>query len=131
MRFLIKAAFWLTVVVMLLPSEKRSTAPQIGAGEAVSAANAAMSDMRQFCARQKEACAVGSQAAAEFGHKAQSGAKMLYELLNDRTGPNETGTLAAKPAARAAQPSQQTLTPADLAPPWRAPESRRDAKPPA
>ena len=110
MRFLIKAAFWLTVVVMLLPSEKPSKGPQVGAGEAVSAANSAMSDMRQFCARQKEACAVGSQAAVEFGHKAQSGAKMLYELLSDRLGSNETGTVT-KPADRAAhgaQPSQQT-----------------------
>lgn len=132
MGFLLKVAFWLTVVLMLLPSEKPSTAPQLGTGEAISAAGAAVSDMRQFCARQKEACAVGSQAAVELGQKAQSGAKRLYELLNDRLAPNETGALA-KPdrAARPKQPSQHTLTPADLTLPWRGTEPRRDAKPSA
>jgi hypothetical protein len=134
MRFLFKAAFWLTVVILLLPTpDKRPTAsaPQVGATEAVSAAGAAVSDMRQFCARQPDACAIGSQAAVAFGHKAQAGAKMLYEFLGDRLGPNETGSVAAKPADRAAvggtaHPTQHTLTPADLAPAWRGPEPRRD-----
>jgi Family of unknown function (DUF5330) len=134
MRFLLKAAFWLSVVVMLLPADEKRPAPQVGATEAVSAATAAMSDMRQFCSRQPDACAVGSQAATTFGQKAQAGAKMLYEFLNDRSGPNETGSVSGKAAGRAtaghaAQPSQHTLTPADLAPAWRGP--RRDAKRPA
>lgn len=135
MRFLFKAAFWLTIVILLLPaSEQRPTAstPKVGASEAVSAATAAVSDMRQFCARQPDACAVGSHAAAAFGQKAQTGAKMLYEFLSDRAGPNETGSLAAKPAGHPtagspAQPSQHTLTPADLTPAWRGPEPRKEA----
>jgi hypothetical protein len=137
MRFLLKAAFWLTVVVLLLPGdEKRPTAVQVGAAEAVSAASATVSDMRHFCARQAEACAVGSQAATAFGQKAQAGAKMLYEFLSDRVPPNEIGSVPAKPgdrnlAARVAPPSQNTLTPADLATPWRAPDPRRDGRPPA
>ena len=133
MKFLLKAAFWLTVVVVLLPSDKQPSAPapQVGATEAVSAAGAAVSDMRQFCTRQPEACAVGSQAATAFGQKAQAGAKLLYEFLSDRVGPNETGSVPAKPADRraggaTAQPSQHTLTPADVAPTWRGPEPRRD-----
>lgn len=138
MKFLVKAAFWLTIVVLLLPGdEKRPTAqaPEVGATQAVSAAGAAMSDMRQFCSRQAEACAVGSQTAVAFGHKAQAGAKMLYEFLNDRLGPAGTGSVA-KPAGRpavsgAAQPSQHTLTPDDLLPAWRWPEPRRDTKRPA
>jgi hypothetical protein len=60
---------------------------------------------------------------------------LLYEFLSDRLGPNETGSVAAKTADRpaasgAAQPSQQTLTPVDLAPTWRGPEPRKDAKRP-
>jgi Family of unknown function (DUF5330) len=135
MRFLLKTAFWLSVVVMLLPADEKRPAPQVGATEAVSAATAAMSDMRQFCSRQPDACAVGSQAATTFGQKAQVGAKMLYEFLSDRTGPNETGSVSGKaadrPAGHAAQPSQHTLTPADLAPTWRGPEPRKDSKRPA
>ena len=130
MKFLLKAAFWLSIVVMLLPSgEKSAPAPQVGATEAVSAAGAAVSDMRQFCARQPEACAVGSQAATAFGQKAQAGAKMLYEFLNDR-GPNETASVSGKPTG-AAQRSQHTLTPDDLVPAWRGPEPRREGKRPA
>jgi hypothetical protein len=135
MRFLLKAAFWLAVVAVLLPSDDKPLAvpkPQVSASEAVSAAAAAMSDMRQFCSRQPDACEVGSQAAVAFGHQAQAGAKRLYEILNDRLGPNETGSVAAKAGDRrgTAQPSQHTLTPADLAPAWRGPEPRRDAKRP-
>jgi uncharacterized protein DUF5330 len=136
MRFLLKATFWLSVVVMLLPADEKRPASQVGATEAVSAATAAMSDMRQFCARQPDACTIGSQAATTFGQKAQAGAKMLYEFLSDRSGPNETGSVAGKNADRpatghAAQPSQHTLTPADLAPAWRGPEPRKDIKRPA
>src|SRR2546430_454333 len=78
MMFLLRVAFWLSVVVILLPSGSQAPASgsQVGAGEAMSAASAAVSDMRQFCGRQPEACTVGSQAAVVFGQKAQAGAKM-------------------------------------------------------
>jgi Family of unknown function (DUF5330) len=139
MRFLLKAAFWLTIVVLLLPASEKP-APRLGAAEAVSAASAAVSDVRGFCARQPDACAIGSQAAVTFGHKAQAGAKMLYEFLGDRLGPSETGSVAAKPTSAAApaagattRPSQHTLNPADLVPAWRGAEPGRDvhAKRPA
>jgi hypothetical protein len=140
MKFLFKAAFWLTIVVLLLPADEKhagASAPQVGATEAVSAAGAAVSDMRQFCTRQPDACTVGSQAAVVLGHKAQAGAKMLYDFLSDRLGPQETGSVAAtktseRPAAGGANPaSQHTLTPSDVAPAWRGPEPRREAKRPA
>ena len=134
MRFLLKAAFWLSVVVMLLPAgEKRAdgSVPQVGATEAVSAASAALADMRQFCTRQPDACTVGSHAAVVFGQKAQAGAKLLYDFLSERVGPSETGSVTPRPAEQRAsgngdKPSQHTLTPADVAPTWRAPEPRRD-----
>lgn len=127
MFFLIRMAFWLSVVLVLLPSggaKQTAAAPsaEIGAVEAVSAASATVGDMRQFCTRQPEACALGSQAAVAFGQRAQAGAKMVYELINERTTPRETGSIAtkgAKPAVTLARPSQNTLTPADLAPAWR------------
>ena len=131
MRFLIKVAFWLAIVVMLLPTgAKHATAPtpEVGTTEAVSAASAAMSDMRRFCARQPEACAIGSQAAVAFGQKAQAGAKMLYEFLNDKLGANETGSVAMPAGRPAGASSQHTLTPGDLNPAWRGPEPRKDPK---
>lgn len=116
MKFLLKVAFWLSIVVMLLPSaEQPSTKTNLSAGEALGAASAAVADMRQFCARQPEACEVGAQAVTTFGQKAQAGAKMLYEYLTEKFGQDRTGSIGG---ARSA-PSQHTLTPADLSPAWR------------
>jgi uncharacterized protein DUF5330 len=133
MRFLLKAAFWLTVVILLLPAgetQRAASTTPVGASEAVSAANAAVSDMRQFCLRQPEACAIGSQAAVSFGQKAQAGAKMLYDFLSERLGPSETGSVVknAEKSAAAVKPSQHTLTPADVVPAWRGPEPRKEAQ---
>ena len=71
MMFLLRVAFWLTIVIILLPSGSQQVkpGPNIDTAEAVSAASAAVTDMRQFCARQPDACSVGSQAAVAFGYK--------------------------------------------------------------
>lgn len=137
MRFLLRLAFWLGLVLVLLPSggSQPASKADISTGEAISAAKAAVTDARQFCERQPEACTIGSQAAVAIGHRAQAGAKMLYEFLNDQFGPPETGATGAVTQTRAravgkavplpvARPSQNTLTPADLAPPWRGPQPR-------
>jgi hypothetical protein len=136
MRFLLRLGFWLGLVLVLLPSGGSKPAPKVdvSAGEAISAARAAMTDMQDFCARQAQACEVGSQAAIAIGHRAQAGAKMLYEFLNEQLGPNETGSVKAASAPDAgkvvplppARPSQNTLTPADLAPAWRGPQPPRE-----
>jgi hypothetical protein len=138
MRFLLRMAFWLTVILVLLPSGGSQPTPKanMSALDAVSAAAATVADMRSFCERQPDACSVGSQAAAAIGQRAQAGAKMLYDYLSESrtaddvpTG-NTAGTANAKsiplPAAR---PSQHTLTPADLTPAWRGPTPRnRDGR---
>jgi hypothetical protein len=96
MRFLIRMAFWLTVVLVLLPIGGSGPAPKLNINpiDAMSAAQATVTDMRSFCERQPEACTVGSQAAVAIGHRAQAGAKMLYEYLNEHLGPTETGAVA-------------------------------------
>jgi hypothetical protein len=134
MMFLLKVAFWLSLAIILLPTggtQPAASGPQVGAAEAVSAASAAVADMRHFCARQPDACAVGAQAAVTFGYKAQAGAKMLYEFLNEKLAPAETGSVTpgtAPSAAGSAKPSQTTLTPADLAPDWHVPQARKEAQ---
>ena len=151
MFFLIRTTFWLCVVLALVPmfagqeSTKQDTAQaNIGAGEAVIAASATMSDLSGFCSRQPEACSVGSQAAVAFGHKAQAGAKILYDYLNDRTAsPKATGSVTQtsnaaivplppvrKPATTTARNAgaRETLTPSDLGPAWRNPSNQKDAQ---
>src|SRR5215210_8451944 len=80
MMFLLRIVFWLTIVLVLLPSGKSEPVggPQVAAGDAMSAATATLSDLGQFCARQPDACTVGSQAVTVLGHRAQTGAKMVY-----------------------------------------------------
>ncbi len=125
MFFLLRMAFWLTVVCVLLPgSGTKSTSPeaQIDAKEAMTFAGAAMSDMRGFCERQPDACVVGGKVAVALGHKAEAGARTLLDFITTKLADN-TGS-ADKPAAhKPAQqtPGQGTLTPADLAPAWHGP----------
>jgi hypothetical protein len=137
MRFLLRLAFWLGVVLVVLPSVGTQTAPkvEVSAGDAVSAARAAIGDARSFCERQRDACVFGSQAAVAIGQRAQAGAKMLYEFLTEQVGPSETGPATTSSTTTAdkaiplppGRPAQNTLTPADLAPAWRGPQPGREA----
>ena len=141
MFFLLRMAFWLGVVLVLLPSGSAQHATQtsdVGASDAVSAASATVRDMRGFCGRQPDACTVGSQVAVSLGYRAQAGAKMLYDFLTEALAPKETGALphgtpsrgsAAKvEPVKSAPSSQNTLPPADLAPAWHGPQPPKDAK---
>lgn len=134
MMFLVRMAFWLTLVLVLLPSGRSEPVggPQVAATDAVSAASATVSDMRQFCSRQPDACAVGSQAATALGHRAQAGAKMIYDFITARMGPTEGAapgrTTPASAHSVMVQSSHDTLSAADIAPPWRDPAARRETQ---
>lgn len=130
MFFLLRTAFWLSIVIVLLPTPDSMKTPEgVGAGQAISAASATMSDMKQFCVRQPDACEVGSQALVQFGHKAQASAKWVYDFLSEKLG-NEHAVAARPAKAAPAEPenSQNTLTASDTAPAWRGPVRQADAK---
>jgi hypothetical protein len=123
MFFLLRMAFWLGLVLVLLPRDKspdQDKLPQVGASQAVSAATAAVSDMSQFCKRQPQACEVGGQAATVIGHRAQAGARKLYQIITDKKPPDHTGSIDGTENAAEAAP-RDTLTPDDLVAEWRAP----------
>jgi uncharacterized protein DUF5330 len=144
MFFLLRVAFWLTIVLALLPSGggmQQSAQAKVGAADAVVAAGAAVSDMSGFCERQPDACTVGAQTAAAIGQRAQAGARMVYGFFNDHAAPGgtqaatpggETGSvvkakLGAGPKIAAARTvpastgSQNTLKASDLDPGWQGP----------
>ena len=141
MFFLLRMAFWLTLALALLPtggSQPATNRPQLAASDAVVAATAAVSDVSGFCERQAEACDVGSKAALAIGHRAQAGAKMVFDFITDQVARNETGSLPdAKAVSTAVSTgkvptvpgSQTTLRPEDLAPAWQGPVPHRDARP--
>ena len=126
MFFLLRMAFWLGLVLVLLPRDNKTPdsdkGPQIGASEAVSAATAAVSDMSQFCTRQPAACEVGGQAAVAIGQRAQDGAKKLYRIITDKRSPDHTGSidgmLSGEEAASVDPLQRDTLTPDDLQAEW-------------
>jgi hypothetical protein len=94
MFFLLRMAFWLGVVLVLLPTGAAPRSPSAGevnTSEAISAASATVGDMRGFCTRQPDACTVGSQVATTIGYKAQAGAKMLYDVLTEALAPRKDG----------------------------------------
>ena len=128
MFFLLRMAFWLGVVCVLLPSGTKSTSPdaQIDASEAVTFASAAVSDVRSFCERQPDACVTGGKVAVALGHKAEAGARTLYEFITKLREKSAAPEKADKAAG-----GQGTLTPGDMAPTWRAPvplPPRREAR---
>ena len=105
MFFLLRLAFWLGVVLLLLPigggTQQSAATNSVSASQAISAASATVGDLRGFCARQPDACSVGSQVATTLGYRAQAGAKMLYDVLSDALAPQATGTIhgdVAKPS---------------------------------
>ncbi len=133
MFFLLRMAFWLGVVCVLLPSGgSKPVAPdaRINATQAVTLASAAVSDMRGFCDRQPDACEVGGKVAVAIGHKAEAGARKLYELvttkIDEKSAPTQKMT-AQKPTGHSnggpplSARDRGTLTQADLAPAWHAP----------
>ena len=132
MFFLLRMAFWLGLVLVLLPREKTpelDKAPQIGASEAVSAATAAVSDMGQFCRRQPAACEIGGQAATAIGQRAQDGARQLYKIITkpdhpgvpDRKTDHTSSTGDGLDAAVLDTSPADLLTEDDMAIEWRLP----------
>jgi hypothetical protein len=129
MFFLIRMAFWLGLVLVLLPTGKTTDEdklPKVSTGDAVSAAAAAVSDVSQFCVRQPAACEIGGQAATVIGHRAQAGARKVYQMITDKKNPDQTGSIGQTPepgeAAATMPPSRDTLTTTDREIVWRAPQ---------
>ncbi len=93
MFFLLRMAFWLGLVLVLLPTGKTpdaDKASQVDPAQAVTAAGAAVADMAQFCNRQPQACEVGGQAASAVGARMQAGARKAYEFFTDRIEKSDT-----------------------------------------
>ena len=128
MLFLIRTAFWLMIIVLLLPTDQQQRSEVYGT------AQAAMHDVATFCDRNPDTCARGKDAFSVFVQKAQFGARMLMDLINNRTGADdqdspaqdqdthspETSALFA-PARFDRSASQDTLNPQDREEAWSGP----------
>lgn len=134
MMFLLRMAFWLTIVFALLPGQPKtgsSTAATHPAGtpaaaisalsgtgvdpiEALGAATAAVSDASGFCGRQPQACAIGGQLLEAVGERAEAGARLLMSYVGAQIA-QEKRKVAERAQGR---PATDTLTADDLGPAW-------------
>lgn len=80
----------------------------------------------RICQRQPEACEVGGQAAVALGQRAQAGARLLFDVIQDKMAPPQTGSVKGK-----LPNSQDTLTQSERQMEWRTPLPPRDPRRPA
>lgn len=109
--FLLRAAFWLSIVIILLPADTETgdKAPRVTAFEALVAAQTAVSDISQFCDRNPDVCDTGGTAFNVLADKVRNGAKIIYGYFGDeKVGESPKGTGG-------------TLTPDDIEPAWHDP----------
>lgn len=131
--FLIRCAFWLTLVLLLLPefSDRESTpaagaaAPQATTGDALTVVQAAVADVSGFCERRPAACESGAHLLAATGSRLREGVMALSDLLSGTGAPADPDAAVEAPEP-AGEADRGTLRAADLQPAWRAP----NAKPP-
>lgn len=111
MFFLLRCAFWIALVLLILPidtGEDGNESAGINPVTAFFAAQSAISDLSGFCERNPQTCETGGQAISQISAKAKVSARMIYEYL-DENGELTTGTTG-------------TLTATDLEPVWALPK---------
>lgn len=117
---LIKGAFWIGVVILLLPSDERKQAELYG--KAASAVSWAVT----FCDRNGETCAKSADVWQSFKHKAEFGARMAFDLVQRSMSsiePVSAPSAGQLPPDGRVQPAVErgTLAPDDLTSRWRPP----------
>lgn len=100
--FLIRTAFWLTLVICLFPTDKDTQQQLLGT------AAATFQDLSAFCLRNPEACAKSKVAFEEFGEKAKFGAVTLANFAKDSYSERSVETVS-KPAVEERAPAKPVL----------------------
>ncbi|QGZ36789.1 DUF5330 domain-containing protein [Stappia indica] len=111
MFFLLRCAFWIALVLLILPidtGEDGKESAGINPVTAFFAAQSTISDLSGFCERNPQTCETGGQAISQISAKAKVSARMIYEYL-DENGELTTGATG-------------TLTATDLEPVWALPK---------
>lgn len=110
MGFLIRTAFWFSLVLLALPLNTGSDgAPSVGAVQAFMAAREAIGDISAICERKPDVCETGKSAMHTVGIRAREAARIAYEVLDENLGDTAPGT--TEPAfAQDAAPDRGTIT---------------------
>jgi uncharacterized protein DUF5330 len=128
MMFLIRTAFWLMIIILLLPTDEQQQSKVYGTAEAT------VKDVVTFCDRNPQTCTTGRDAFEVLVNKAEFGAHILVGFIKDQTGvgsddTESSGASAASPAMSGDAPaswdrgvSQDTLNPKDREAAWGGPD---------
>ncbi|MAU94407.1 MAG: hypothetical protein CMP81_00760 [Fulvimarina sp.] len=105
-RFVIKMAFFLGLIAMLVPGgTSRDGEPEINLFAVLYGAQAAMSDLSNFCERAPSACAAGGDVARFAGERVSDGLALAYDFVDDavskrrRDEPEAARAMASKDAS--------------------------------
>jgi hypothetical protein len=116
--FLLRSAFWLTIVILLIPADPDTgEAPRVTLVNAVSAVRATVADFSGFCDRNPDVCLTGSAAIQLVGEKAEDGIELIYHYLGGTGESGAGGGIDMAPGAP--EEVRGTLTTDDVALPWR------------
>lgn len=118
--FLIRTAFWLSLLILILPTDEQKQQVVYGNAEA------AVKDLRGFCSRNPGVCEASKNAAYTFSQKAKFGAKMLMDFVQEKAGDSDYQPASIRDSG-SRRPSffrrdaQSTLTAEDMRPSWSIP----------
>ncbi|MET0748024.1 MAG: DUF5330 domain-containing protein [Rhizobium sp.] len=127
MWFLIKTAFWFSLVLVLLPVFSSSSTtrtennPQVQVGDAVTAATGVFQYVTSLCSEKPDVCVKGGATLTALGYRAREGALVAYEMLDhqlsgkpgDKTaaGATEAGKQQVASVASEIDPTLQPMPP--------------------
>ncbi len=100
MGFIIRSAFWLSLVLLLVPFGGTGADGEetVGPVEAFLAARGAIGDISGMCEREPEVCEIGKSAIYTIGVRAREGARMAMAAIEDEeteTAEITTGSIPA------------------------------------
>src|ERR1700712_4512232 len=92
MWFLIKTAFWFSLVLVLLPvfssqsTSRLQNAPTVQVSDAFGAATGAFQYVSALCSEKPDVCVKGGETLTALGYRAREGALVAYQFLDNHFG---------------------------------------------
>ena len=111
MWFLIRAAFWFSLVLLALPfgaGSGTSDAASVGPLQALVAAREAVGDIAGICERKPDVCATGKEAMHTITVRAKATVKMAAEMMDDDETPDEATVTGSVPKADVGVPAKSS-----------------------
>lgn len=108
MFFLIRTAFWFSLVLLVMPfgGTGGDGNEAVSPFQAMFAAREAVSDVSGICERKPDVCEIGKSAFQTIGVRARESARIAYELLDQQFGePDPSIQTGSIPAAAADAPA--------------------------